>query len=146
MRTRLLLLALLFAGLAACSDPPAASPVTAQAPTAPVVASGTLRVADQAGSAGPVRLAELARLDLDATYQGEPGVHVVRFDVTGPTGITFTQLRGSLEASADGRGAARRTLEVRGTPIDAYHMTGAWKFTLVVDDTPLASATIEVTD
>jgi hypothetical protein len=140
MRTLLLVAAL--AGLAACSDPA----VTPVAPAAPVVATGTLRVTDQAGRQGPVRLAGLTRLQLDGTYQGEPGTHAVRFDVTGPSGILYTQVRGALEAGADGRGASATKLEVRGTPIDAYHMTGAWKLTLVVDDTPLAAATIDVTD
>jgi hypothetical protein len=139
MRTRLLLIALVLAALAACDRP-------APAPAGPVPATGTLRVADPAGSQGPLKLTGLTRLQLDGTYLGAPGTHAVRIDVTGPTGVVYTQLRGALEAGADGRATTARSLEVRGTPIDAYHMTGAWKFALVVDDTPLASATVDVTD
>src|SRR6266498_2434943 len=135
MRTRILLLAATL-GLAACRGG------TSPAPGGPVVASGMLRITDPAGGAGPVRLADLQRLLVDGAYAGEPGAHAVRVDVTAPTGVLFTQLRGPLAADATGHASSHRELQVRGTPIADYHMTGAWKFTLLVDDAPLASATI----
>lgn len=139
----LLLLALAAAG---CTERPPAPPEAAPPLTAPPAPTATIRVADQAGRAGPVRLADVAHLVAQGSYAGEPGAHAVRVDVTAPNGNVYTQLRGDLQAGADGRAVTASRLEVRGTPIDAYHMTGAWKFVLVVDGTPLASAAVDVTE
>lgn len=137
IRRPTLLAALAALALTGCSDgAPAAAP--------PGVASGTLRVADPAGGQGPIRLADATRLLVEGSYRGDPGPHAVRVDVTGPSGVLYTQLRGTLVAGPDGAGTSATALEVRGTPIDAYRMVGAWSFALVVDDQPLASATFEV--
>ena len=111
------------------------------------MATGTLRIVDPVGRAGPVRLAELQHhLTAEANYAGDPGAHSVRLDVSGPAGTLYTQLPASVDADTGGRATTSTRLEVRGTPIDGYHMTGAWKFVLVVDGTPLASAAIDVTE
>jgi hypothetical protein len=142
LRTLLAAASLAAAGCADRSTAPPEAPPRA----APPLATGTLRISDQAGRTGPVKLADLEHLQADATYAGDPGAHSVRLDVTGPAGTLFTQLSGTMDAGPDGRAGTARRLEVRGTPIDGYHLVGAWRFVFVVDGSPLASATIDVTD
>jgi hypothetical protein len=44
-----------------------------------------------------------------------------------------------------GRGTATVVLEVRGTPIDGYHLVGTWRFALVDGGSPpLTTASIEL--
>ena len=119
---------------------------TRQPPPATTVVSGTLRVRDAAGVAGPFHLADLQRLFVDSTYVGVPGPHAERVDVVDPSGNTFGQLASDLAAGADGVGAATHRLEVRGTPIHMYHLVGSWRFVLTVDGTQLASASVDIVD
>lgn len=144
MRTGPIALAAALA-LAGCQgSSPGAAP--AGAPRTPVVATGTLQVLDAGGNAGPLRLADVPRLTLASTYQGDPGVHAVRIDAFAPSGILHVQLKAPLDAGATGAGSASQGLEVEGTPIDAYHMVGTWRFVLHVDGSPLASASVDLTD
>ena len=137
-------LTVLVLGLAACqgwSEPP-----TRPSPPRPR-ASATLSLHDGAGGVGPFQLATLKRLATDVGYQGEPGTHSLRLDVLGPNGQLYAQLSGTLEADARGAGVATRSLEVAGTPIEAYHMTGTWRVVLSMDGgQTLASASVTFLD
>lgn len=126
--------------LAACSSP-------SSGPTAPtaVTITGTLKVHDASGGTGPFHLTDLQRFQIDSTYQGVPGQHALRVDVVDPSGLTYAQLRSEV-AAADGSGAASQELEVRGAPIQMYHLVGSWRFVLAVDGAPLASAAVDVVD
>ncbi len=128
-------LALACQGGSGGSSPPVQQPIT---PT------GELRIRDGAGLDAPFRLDALERLAIEARYQGYPGAHEVRVDVFDPDGGLFAQLRAAADADAAGAALARQKLEVRGTPIDSYRMTGRWRFVLAVDGVPLASAAAEV--
>lgn len=130
--------------LAACQG--SGEPPT-RPPPPPPQATGTLALHDGAGGAGPLRLATLKRLAIDATYQGEPGTHSLRLDVLGPNGQLYAQLLGTLQAGPDGAGAASDSLEVAGTPVEGYHMTGTWRVVLSMDGgQALASASVEFVD
>jgi hypothetical protein len=128
--------------ITACSSG-SSKPSPAPEPPAP---TGTLVVRDGSGATGPFRLADLQRLFIDSTYAGPAGPHDLRVDVLDPKGNTFGSLRQELTAGADGSAAASQRLEVRGTPIHLYHLVGGWRFILVVDGTPLASAAVDVSD
>lgn len=117
-----------------------------QPPPAARVVTGSLRVRDASGGAGPFRLADLQRLFVDSTYSGAPGPHAVRVDVVDPSGNTFGQLAADFTAGAEGTGASSHRLEVRGTPIHLYHLVGTWRFVLQVDGAQLASASVDVVD
>jgi hypothetical protein len=135
-----LLSALLLASCQASSEP-------VRPPPPPPAATGTLAVHGVSGSAGALRLGDLARFAIDATYQGEPGVHALRVDVLTPRGQLYAQLAGTLDAGAGGAGAASLGLEVAGTPIESYRMTGTWQFILSVDGgAALASTSVAVVD
>lgn len=139
-RLALPLLAALF--LASCHAP--SEPV--RPPPPPPAATGTLEVHGGSGSASALRLADLARFAVDATYQGEPGAHALRVDVLNPQGQLYAQLAGTLDAGAGGAGAASLGLEVAGTPVESYRMTGAWQFILSVDGAALASTSVTVVE
>ncbi len=127
--------------LAACQSGPAAS-----SPSPPATAA-SIRVADESGSPGPLRLSSLARLKIDGACAAAPGPHALRIDVIGPQGALYGPIRSQVSAGADGAVKASQALEVAGTTIEKYHMVGTWQFVLVLDDgPPLASATVELTD
>jgi hypothetical protein len=106
--------------------------------------SAALAVLDGDGAAGPFRLSELTRLALEARCVGvEAGAHAARIDVLTPRGTLYAQFQGTLEVGSGSASAATftRTLEVSGTPIDAFHQVGTWRFVLTVDEgAPLATA------
>jgi hypothetical protein len=126
--------------LAACDEAPSAGRPPPPPPAQGVSASLSLH--DGAGGTGPFRLADLTRLAVDARYVGvEAGTHALRIDVISPRGTLYAQYQGALELDRSGQIAWSRVLEVSGTPIDAYHQIGTWRFTLTVDDgAPLAVA------
>ncbi len=128
--------------LASCQAP--SEPV--RPPPPPPTATGTLAVHGGSGIAGALRLADLARFAVDATYQGEPGTHALRVDVLAPRGQLYAQLAGTLDAGAGGAGAASLALEVAGTPIESYRMTGTWQFILSVHGAALASTSVAVVE
>jgi len=137
MRRTALLLPL--ALLAACQGEPPAGRPPPPPPAAGV--SATLAVHDGTGVSGPFSLAALTRLAVEARYVGvEPGPHPLRVDVLTPRGTLYAQLLGTLDVGS-GPATFSRTLEVSGTPIDAFHQVGTWRFVLTVDEgAPLATA------
>ncbi len=132
---RALAAAALAAALAACQAQPGG----------PVVASGSLSVQGDPAGAAPLRLSDLRRMRIDSRFSGAPGTHDLRVDVFDPGGTLYAQLRSSFDAP-DGSGGASHRLEVRGTPIESYHLTGSWTFVLYVDGTKLASTSAAVAD
>jgi hypothetical protein len=127
--------------LAACQSGPAAS-----SPSPPATAA-SIRVADESGSPGPLRLSSLARLKIDSAYAAVPGRHTQRIDVIDPHGALYGPIRNQVDVGADGTVKASQALEVAGTTIEKYHMVGTWHFVLVLDEgPPLVSAAIDLTD
>ncbi len=125
------------------APPPAPAPPGPAAPPAP---TGTRVVRDASGATGPFRLGSLQRLFLDSSYAGNPGPHAMRVDLVAPSGDTFGSLPHDLDADAGGKATATQRLEVRGTRIHLYHLVGSWRFVLIVDGAPLASASVDVVD
>ena len=135
-------IALLALAVASCQGP---SDSSGRAPLP--AATVALAVQGDAGQPGPLALSALKRLAVGVTYQGEPGSHSLRLDLLAPSGQLYTQLSGALDAGPEGDAKASLKVEVAGTPIEAYHMTGAWQVLLSVDGgPPLASATVDVVD
>ncbi len=155
MRSLALLSIILLSPLTACQNapdnaasPPSASPdavVPATRPS-PTASGATLVVTDGAGNSGPLHLGSLARLVVDAAYRGIPGRHLERIDIIGPGGTLYAQLKGTLIADPAGRSSSSHSIEVKGTPIESFHMTGTWQFVLNVDGTPLASVSLSIVD
>ena len=113
----------------------------------PVAPGATIAIHDQAGNAGPLRLSSLKQLGVDVAYQGDPGTHALRLAFIAPNGQLYTAVPATLEADSGGVGSASQALEVAGTPIEGYHMTGIWQVTLSVDRGPiLASASVDVVE
>ena len=77
------------------------------------------------------RLADVDRLRVDLPWSGPGALRAPRIDVTTPHGRLYAQLPVSIQADGGGEGTATAVLEVRGTPIDGYHMVGSWTFKLV---------------
>jgi len=155
MRNPTLLSILIVSALAACQDAPGDA-VSRPSPSPGAAVPGTdpsgkgngatVAITDGAGNSGPMRLGSLARLVVDTGYRGTPGTHSVRIDVLGPGGALYAQLRGSLHADSAGTAASNHPMEVQGTPIDAFHMTGTWQFVLNVDGARVASASLSIVD
>jgi hypothetical protein len=101
-------------------------------------------VHDEQGSTGPLKLGELRRFTIDSAYQAAPGAHQQQVDVIDPGGTLYGNVRAQVTAGSDGSATARQVVEVRGTTIEQYQMTGAWQFVLAVDGVPLASVTVDV--
>lgn len=154
MRNPALLSLLLASALASCQGTPGDAASRPALPPAPSPPGGgpagetgsTLAIADGAGRSAPFALGSLTRLALRAAYRGTPGAHAVRIDVVGPGGTLYAQLRGDLLADPAGLGTMTRSMEVRGTPIESFHMIGTWNFVLNVDGTPQASASVSLVD
>ncbi len=160
MASRTVLCALLLLGSSACRESPAPAPAASPDPTpgggavagpppATTAPGGrwVLEVHDGTGKGGPLSLAALTRLVIEASVRGAPGRHPLRIDVLGPGGSLYAQLRSALVTSADGSGSASQVLEVDGTPIEAFHMTGKWQFVLSTSGGGgLATASLDVVD
>lgn len=137
MASRPTLCILLLLAMSACRESP--HPVLGE--------KWVLEVHDGTGNGGPLSLAALTSLTIETSYRGTPGRHPLRIDVLGPGRNLYAQLRGTLVASPQGSGSATQVLEVDGTPIEAFHMTGKWQFVLSTDDAGgLASASLDVVD
>ena len=140
MRTRTI--ALILVALAACQpgqDQPRKR--TASRPAVPSAGA----VANAQAAPTVLQLAETDRLRVDLPWSGPGAPSAPRVDVTTPRGRLYAQLPVSLQLDAQGQGTATAVLEVRGTPIDAYHMVGTWRFVLVDGGgPPVASASIEL--
>jgi len=122
---------------------PGATPV----PTPPPAPTASLTVVDPGGGAGPFALADLEQLVVTvAAEHVTPGSHRVRVDVMSPGGKLYAQLPASLQASDTGHGTATATLQVRGSVIESYQDSGTWQFAANVDDTPLAAASVDLTE
>lgn len=137
MRTRIL--ALVFtAALAACQPGQDRRPQKAQARRASAVAAVQVPpVAHQ--------LADVDRLRIDLPWTGPAALRAPRVDVTSPRGLLYAQLPVEVQPDGSGGGTATAMLEVRGTPIDGYHLVGTWRFALVDGGgPPLAIASIDL--
>jgi len=89
------------------------------------------------------RLGEVDRLRVELPWAGPAGLRAPRVDVRTPQGRLYAQLPVEVEADGSGAGTAAAVLEVRGTPIDGYHMVGSWRFALVDGGgSPIATQTI----
>ncbi len=90
------------------------------------------------------RLADVDTLRVGLPWSGRAQLHAPRIDVTTPRGRLYAQLPVTVQADGAGGGTATAVLEVRGTPIDGYHMVGTWKFTLVDGGAPIATQAIDL--
>ncbi len=144
----LLLYTVLASTLAACqgAGPSWATQVPIAGPETPPMAA-FLQVRDANGVAGPFRLDDVERLSVEVQLVSAlPGAHDFRLDVLTPAGTLYAQLPVTAEADAAGQANVAQPIEVRGTPIDLLHLTGAWTFRLaqVDGDRALALAEAEV--
>jgi hypothetical protein len=124
--------------LAACSGgAPGRPPPTTEL-------TGTLVVTGDGAAAARFSLASMTALTVEARIHAPtPCARPLRVDVVAPSGDLYAQLRGDAQPDASGDAALTRVLEVRGTPIDRYRQTGAWRFVLAVEDGPaLAEAAV----
>ena len=128
----------------ACQQPAAGPGSSAPAPAA---APASLRVVDEAGSVGPFAMRSLTKLNLDASFPAAAGKHTVRVDAIRPDRGVHASLVGTVVAGPDGVATLRQTLEVAGSPIEQYHLTGTWSFALAVDDGPqVVAASVVIGD
>ena len=105
----------------------------------PALARPAVRLAAEAagvqGAPTAVQLSSVDRLQVDLPWSGPSALRAPRVDVTTPKGRLYAQLPVQLQLAPSG-GTATAFLEVRGTPIDGYHMVGTWRFALVDDGGP----------
>jgi hypothetical protein len=100
-----------------------------------------------ADAAPPIalQLAGVDRLRIDLPFQGPVAPRDPRVDVTTPRGRLYAQLPVDVALDAQGGGTATAVLEVRGTPIDGYHLVGTWRFALVDGEgPPLATRAVDL--
>jgi hypothetical protein len=145
-RTRylgLVLATLLVACHGSSSTPAAPSPPGGGTTPPP---SATLSISDATGASGPYALDGLELLSLSVNiHHLQAGAHAVRLDVTDPSGVLYAQLPAQVMSSGNS-GATALTLQVRGTTIESFRQVGTWQVAAWVDDAPLASASVEVTE
>jgi hypothetical protein len=92
-----------------------------------------------------LQLAEVDRLTVALPWPGPGAPRGPRVDVTSPRGRLYAQLPVNLQLDTEGAGTATAVLEVRGTPIDGYHLVGTWTFALVDDGgAPVAVSAIDL--
>jgi len=109
--------------------------------------TASMTIADLSGGLGPFALADLEKLVITvAADHLTSGSHKVRIDVTSPGGKIYAQLPATLQASEKRQGSATATLQVRGSVIESYQDSGTWQFAASVDDTPLAAASVDLTE
>lgn len=138
MRSRILVLAIA-AALAACQPGQEQGPQRTASRQAPVA------VAAAQVPPAAYRLSEVDRLRIDLPWSGAGALRAPRVDVTTPRGRLYAQLPVEVQLDAFGGGTATAVLEVRGTPIDGYHLVGTWRFALVDGGgPPLTIASIDL--
>jgi hypothetical protein len=142
MRPRTLALALV-AALAACQPGQSQRPPRALSRQAPRIAAVVAAAAQVIPAA--YQLEEVDRLRVDLPWLGPGHLRAARVDVTTPRGWLYAQLPVEVQLDASGGGTATAVLEVRGTPIDGYHMVGTWRFALVDGgEPPLSTMAIDL--
>ena len=109
--------------------------------------AATLAVLDSSGVQGPFAIGGLERLSLALSASNlETGSHDLRLDVTNPTGVLYAQFPSQVTVSSDGNAASSAGLQVRGTTIESFHEVGTWQVAAFVDGSPLASASLEISE
>lgn len=130
-------------------EPGTTSPVTIpDAPgTQPAPLVAMLRVTDDSGGTGPMRIGKFSRfaLEFQATAV-RPGTHAARVNVLSPSGTVYASLPAQLQVGESGTATLSRVVQVRGTSIETYRRKGTWRFSVALDDAPVAVTEVELTE
>lgn len=129
---------------AACQRAPAAPAAPPTSAPAPGPSAAQLRISDDLGGAGPFSLDSLSRLVVATGYTAAPGRHAQKIELFAPDGSLYGTLATQVVADSTGQIATREPVEVRGTPIEGYRMTGSWEVRLSIDGVVAASGLFDL--